>query len=83
MSRNARLTRDQIEQVARRMNAPEGQLIVFSRDGVILHTHAEQRGTLAFHDEIYAARRVVDGIELERIPAVQATDVLRPGGTLP
>ena len=67
MSRTTRLTRDQIEQVARRMNAPEGQVVVFSRHGVLLHTHAEQQGTLAFHDEIYSTRRVGSTIEFERI----------------
>ncbi len=66
--RSRRLTRAQIEQVARRMNAPEGQLIVFSRDGVVLHTDAEQRGTLALHQEIYSARRIGSEIEMQRIP---------------
>ncbi len=50
------------------MNAPEGQLVVFSRDGVVLHTDAERRGTLALHDEIYAARRIGSEIEIQRIP---------------
>lgn len=82
MDSSSRLTSDQIEQVARRVNAPEGQRIVFSRHGVLLHTHAEQRGTLASHEEIYSARRVSDGIELERITPEVLSDASRIGVTL-
>ena len=67
MTSNAGLTRAQIEQVARRLHAPEGQRIVFSRDGVVLHTDAQQQGTLSLHEEIYAARRVGREIEVELI----------------
>lgn len=64
---NAGLTPAQIELVARRINAPEGKRIVFSRDGMVLHTDAEQRGTLALHGETYAARREGSRIEIEMI----------------
>lgn len=65
----AGLTPAQIELVARRIHAPEGQRIVFSRDGVVLHTDAEQRGTLAQHGETYSARRTGGDIEIELITA--------------
>lgn len=67
MSRNSALSRAQMEQVASRVSAPAGQVLVFSRDGVILHTDAEQRVTLALHDEVYSVRQVGGGIEFERI----------------
>lgn len=70
--RSAGLTPAQIELVARRINPPEGHRIVFSRDGVVLHTDTEQRGTLARHGETYAARRTGDDIAIERITAHRA-----------
>lgn len=83
MTRNRRLSRAQIEQVARRVNAPEGQLVVFSRDGVVLHTHHEQRGTLALHDEIYSARRTAGEIEIavERTPSQPGQELLSVGAS--
>lgn len=69
---SAGLTPAQIEMVARRINAPVGQRIVFSRDGVVLHTDTEQRGTLALHGETYAARRTGADIAIERITAHRA-----------
>lgn len=72
VSRKVGLTPAQIELVARRINPPEGRRIVFSRDGVVLHTDTERRGTLALHGETYAARRTGAHIATERITAHRA-----------
>lgn len=64
---NVGLTAAQIELAARRINAPEGKRVVFSREGMVLHTDAEQRGTLALHGETYAATREGSVMHIELI----------------
>lgn len=48
------LTQAQADQVARRLNPREGQAVLFSASGVVLHTTTEIDGALA-SGEVYRA----------------------------
>lgn len=62
------LSRAQADDVAKRLNPREGQQIVFSRSGVVLHLAFEREAAIEEQGTVYVAQRV-DGI-VRGVPSV-------------